>query len=269
MNPHLEVTRPSVCLLTVFGMVVGLLILDLSYGLWLLPLISTLLICAAGNVINDYFDAEIDKVNRPKRPIPSGRLSRKAAFRMYALLNAAGLLAALLVSLPFFALAAVNSIVLYVYSARLKKTILGNLADTYLAVSVFIAPVLIKGGFLDILSSSLLILALIPFFANYGREILKDVEDAKGDKKSGARTLPIVFGKSRAMRLARAMILVAAAALFAPYFKAIFPANYLIFAALGAIGCVYIASLKNATKMQKCLKALMFYVLAVFLAFSI
>jgi geranylgeranylglycerol-phosphate geranylgeranyltransferase len=269
MNPVLEITRPSVCLLTVFGMVVGLLLLNLPYGVWILPLISAILICAAGNVINDCFDAEIDKVNRPKRPIPSGRLSRKAAFRLYVILNAAGLFAALFVSPPFFALAAVNSIVLYVYSARLKKTILGNLADTYLAVSVFIAPVLIKGGFYNILGSPLLILAVIPFFANYGREILKDVEDAKGDRKSGARTLPIVFGKSRAMRLARAIIIISAAALFAPYFKAVFPANYLIFAALGASGCIYVASLNDAPKMQKCLKVLMFYVLAVFLAFSI
>jgi geranylgeranylglycerol-phosphate geranylgeranyltransferase len=269
MNPLLEVTRPSVCFLAIFGMVIGLSLINIPQSLWIFPILSAAFICAAGNAINDYFDAEIDRINRPKRPIPSGRLSRNSVRVLYIGLNFMGLIFAYFVSLNFFIFALFNSGVLYFYSKSLKKTVLGNLADTYLAVAVFIAPALILGGFSGILASPLLVLAYIPFFANYSREIIKDIEDAEGDRALGAKTLPITLGKGPAFLFAKALLLVAAASLFAPYLSGIFPEGYLIFAVFGATGCLHIISLDNAPKMQKLLKALMFYVLGVFLAFSI
>lgn len=269
MNPFIELTRPSVCALAFFGMVLGFLLLDIHYALWGFPLVSALLICAAGNVINDYFDAEIDKVNRPKRPVPSGRIKKSQVLQYFVLLSGVGLICAYFVSQNFFLFALFNLCVVYLYSRIFKVTPFGNILDTYLAVAVFVAPVFVLGGFWELLDSPNLIIAVIPFFANYSREVLKDVEDMKGDKKLGARTLPIVFGKSRAMVSAKLLLFISAILLFLPYFAGIFVWQYLVFAVLAAIFCVYIGLLNDAIKMQRLIKKLMFFVLAVFLVFSL
>ncbi|MCX5718432.1 MAG: UbiA family prenyltransferase, partial [Nitrospirae bacterium] len=67
----MELTRPSVCIISSLGMIVGLVLLGVQPVNWVLPIISMVLLCSSGNVINDYFDRKIDQVNKPGRPIPS------------------------------------------------------------------------------------------------------------------------------------------------------------------------------------------------------
>jgi len=89
----------------------------------LLPLvfIAVFLITGAGNAINDYFDAGIDAVNRPDRPIPSGRLKKGYAYKFSILLFASGILTAYFIGTIPFLIALFNSLLLYFYAFSLKR----------------------------------------------------------------------------------------------------------------------------------------------------
>ena len=259
-----ELIRLNIGILSIFSLIASLLILEIPYFLWLFPIISVFLITVSGNVINDYFDFEIDKINKPKRPIPSGKISKKTAFYIYLSLLILGLIFSSLISVNFFILAIFNSLIIFLYSYKFKKTLIGNFADSWLAVSVFLSPVLIFGTFQDLIYSKIIILALIAFFGNYGREILKDVEDVKGDKKQKAKTIPIVFGKNTAICLGKMLILIGGLLLFVPYFIKIFSELYFFLSLICFGVCIYILTLKKVSSVQKMTKFLMFIIVLVF-----
>jgi len=180
-----------------------------------LLLVIVTLITAAGNVINDYFDAAIDRINRPERPIPSGNVTPAAA-RFFAItLFLSGILAALFTPLLCLSITVINSLILFLYAAKLKSMpVIGNAAVAYLAASIF----LFGGAFAGRDALVLMIpLAAITFLATMVREILKDAEDVEGDAAAGAHTLPIRIGIRPATRIALVFALVAAAASVVPY----------------------------------------------------
>lgn len=265
MKPYIELIRPNICLLSVFGLVVGLLLVEVPLDFWLLPIFGVFLISASGNIINDFFDLEIDKINKPERPLPSGKISKKEAIIFYLVLGLTGLIISGFVSLNFFILALFNSVLVFFYSKKFKKTLLGNPVDSWLACSVFLAPVLIFGSFTELLTSTVTILAIIAFFGNYGREILKDVEDITGDKIEMARTLPIVFGKKKSAVLGKILIFVGSVFLFLPFFLKIFGLVYLILAVICFSICLYILTIKDIKVAQKLTKVVMFLVIFSFL----
>ena len=166
----------------------------------LLLFVVVTLITAAGNIINDYFDVKIDRVNRPDRPIPSGQVRLPAA-RAYAVtLFLAGILICLLTNDLCIAIAVINSLLLIGYAARLKRTpLFGNITVSYLAASMFLF-----GGALGDLPGLLHVMpfAVMTFFAMLARELVKDAEDVEGDKACGAVTIPIRYGIPAAMLLA-------------------------------------------------------------------
>ena len=263
MNPYLELVRLNICLLSVFGLIVGFLLVKLPLNFWILPILAVFLISASGNIINDFFDFEIDKINKPERPLPSGRVSKKRASLFYFVLSLAGLTISFFVSLNFFILALFNSILIFLYSKKFKKTVFGNPIDSWLACSVFLAPVLILGDFSELLTSKATILSIIAFFGNYGREILKDVEDIKGDRIEKARTLPIVIGKNRATILGKIMIFIGA--IFLLISCPLFSKLYLFLSLICFIFCIYILTIRDVRKAQRITKLVMFLVIFSFL----
>ena len=175
------------------------------------------LVTAAGNVINDYFDVEIDRVNRPDRPIPAGLVSSPAA-RAYAVtLFLAGILVCLFTNDLCIAIAIFNSLLLVGYAARLKRTpLLGNITVSYLAASMFLF-----GGALGGLPGLLHVMpfAVMTFFAMLSRELVKDGEDVEGDRAHGADTIPIRYGIKATMLLAFFCALLGVVASFVPYLR--------------------------------------------------
>jgi len=152
-----------------------------------------LLITAAGNVINDYHDADIDAINRPDRPIPSGLITQWESLIYSAFLFLLGNIIAVFYAPPSLILiAAVNTVLLWFYASHLKvMPLLGNLTVSYLAASIFLF-----GGALEGWTG---VYANFPvagatFFVMLARELIKDGEDMPGDTAQGARTLPIVYG---------------------------------------------------------------------------
>lgn len=196
MNAWLEVLRPGNCLMAAVAVLVGVLLVSTKLGTpfpvaaALLAAAAAFLISGAGNAINDYVDVEADKVNRPKRPIPSGRLSRGAVLNYTIALFAVGIaLAAGIVHVNGLwwpaAIAAVNAGLLILYAAHLKDSLLiGNVVVSYLVGSSFLFGGAAAG---DLLLP--LLLLLLAALANLGREVAKTLEDLEGDRVGFLRKL--------------------------------------------------------------------------------
>jgi geranylgeranylglycerol-phosphate geranylgeranyltransferase len=174
------------------------------------------LITAAGNTINDFFDAEIDAINRPDRPIPSGAVSRGAARGFAVTLFLAGIIVSFFTNPLCISIAIFNTLLLIAYAAKLKSTpLIGNIVVAYLSASIFLF-----GGALNGLDGLVRIIpiAAITFFAMLSRELLKDAEDVEGDRAGGADTVPIRIGIKKTSEFALIATVLAVAASFIPYF---------------------------------------------------
>ncbi len=174
------------------------------------------LITAAGNVINDYYDADIDAVNRQDRPIPSGTVTRGAALRFSVVLFFTGIAVSFFSTPLCIGIAVFNSLLLVGYAARLKSTPLaGNLTVAYLSASMFLFGGALAGlpGLVHMMP-----IAIMTFLAMTSRELLKDAEDVEGDAAGGASTLPIRIGVRKTARIALVFALLAVAASVVPSF---------------------------------------------------
>jgi len=153
--------------------------------------LGTILIAAAGYVINDYYDVKIDYVNKPERVVVGRFLTRRAIIILHATLNTLGVAVGIMVSwqigvLNFFVVG-----LLWLYSNQLKRLpLLGNITVALLTgLSVFVVYLLYH--------ESIFLFATYSFFAFFIsliREIIKDMEDVEGDKKFDCNTLPIALG---------------------------------------------------------------------------
>jgi geranylgeranylglycerol-phosphate geranylgeranyltransferase len=195
--PFLEITRPVNSVVAGLAAVLGYLIATgtvTSGALILLPIVA--FITAAGNVINDYYDAEIDRVNRPDRPIPSGRVSQEGAKRyaiaLFIIGNALCLFTNPLSNPYCLSIAVINSLILVWYARHLKKAPgEGNLAVAYLTGSIF----LFGGAFVgpEGLVRNFIVFA-VTLLATMARELWKAAEDVEGDLIGGALTIPVQLG---------------------------------------------------------------------------
>ena len=240
----------------------------------LLLLVVVTLITAAGNVINDYFDADIDAVNRADRPIPSGQVSRNAALWYAVALFLSGTAVCLFTNWICIAFAVFNSLLLALYAARLKSIpLVGNIAVAYLSGSMF----LFGGAFAGIDGLIHLVpIAVMTFLAMMARELLKDAEDIEGDKAGGAVTLPIIIGVKKTARAAFVFVLLSVLASAVPFLWWGIPYLVLIgivdvillAAALKAISCDTPACVRQS-KSSAALKYGMFASLLVFVISAI
>ena len=169
-----------------------------AWSALLLAALSAALINGAGNAFNDLMDIDIDRINRPLRPLPAGRLSPNAARRQSLLLALAGGALAFWLS-PWHGLIALAvAALLAFYSISLKNSLLwGNVLVAFVGAIAFPYGALAAGG----LGRSW-IPALFAFLFHLGREIVKDIEDVAGDQIRGERTLPLAWGRAQAGVLA-------------------------------------------------------------------
>ena len=170
--------------------------------IWLLS-VSTVCIAAAGYIINDYFDIKIDLVNKPERVVIGRYLKRRVAIGTHQLLNAIGCLIGLYLSKWVFLTDVLSVSLLWFYSAQLKKQpFIGNVVVSLLtALSLIILAVYYRKN-----ADMLLIYALFSFGITLIREIIKDMQDIRGDARFGARTLPIIWGLRRTKYLIYTLI---------------------------------------------------------------
>ena len=188
---------------------------------WLLC-ISTVLIAAGGNIINDYYDLKADQINKPSKVILSKNISKELGLKIYIALNFLALSLGLYLSFIFdtFWFACVHTfciLLLWFYSYYLKKILfLGNLLiagltgfiPLYAGSLYSFGPVLKiyarenpKEWFNSFYFEFLTILAVFALLQNLAREIWKDAADIKGDETIGVVSIPIKFGLKNTQRI--------------------------------------------------------------------
>lgn len=158
---------------------------------FVLLLLSTGSVAAAGYVINDYYDIKIDMINKPERVVIGKKMKRRTAIGLHLLLNFLAVFMGAFISWKIALIHFITSILLWGYSNQLKRIPLwGNLSVSLLtALTLFVVAV-----YVDIYNWALWLYMSFAFFFTLWREIIKDIEDRLGDESFGCRTLPIVLG---------------------------------------------------------------------------
>lgn len=179
---------------------------------FLLLVLAVISVAASGYIINDIFDVKADLQNKPDRTIVNNKISEKAAYRLFFILNIIGVglgfyLSNMIGRPGFSAFFIFGSAILYLYNSQLQQTLLvGNIL-----ISLIVGLVPVGVGLYDLLPaitpdnqqtqsvifSILIDYSIFAFLINLLREITKDQQDLDGDHNAGYRTIPIVLGKNR------------------------------------------------------------------------
>jgi len=243
---------------------------NLSLLQFILLSLCTVLVAAAGYIINDIEDIKIDLINKPEKVIVGKYIMEKTCYSIYYLMLGIGFAIALVLawqldSLPYVLLYPLSSGALHAYATHLKKTtLLGNIL-----VSLFVAavPMLVYLADADQISmaqntrvySILALYSTLAFLANLAREVVKDMQDLKGDKVFGAHTFPIRYGFTNTKYLIHLILMIIL--LILGYWSFVYDAHFqnaisigfgsipLMLIALGLM--IYLASLKTATEFGK------------------
>ena len=247
----IRIIRPVNSLMVGFSIIVGAIIsggfvifeqpIDLLYSF-----ITGFSMTGASMAINDYYDREIDAINEPNRPIPSGLVRPREALIITVFLSVLGLLTSLMINLQALVLAFLALVLLTVYSSWGKKTgFLGNLM-----VSSCISMPFIYGGFLSGLVQKSLIFSLIAFLVNTGREITKGIVDVEGDKQGNVNTIAVVFGNYRAAQLASLFFIAAILISIIPVYFNFVSIWYIPFVMITDLGLIWGSNkiLKNPSR---------------------
>lgn len=174
--------------------------------------LSVLLVAAAGNIINDYFDFELDKEYKPHRPLPQAAFSLDQAMYLHGAFALAGM------AIGFYLGYQTNNyqtgyfyvicvLLLYLYSSYLKKVpLLGNIVISALTAFVFLLLLMFEKNFLATVQFEgaqyvfgMLLLQVkfyggFAFITNLARELVKDIEDVEGDASYKVNTIAVQFG---------------------------------------------------------------------------
>jgi geranylgeranylglycerol-phosphate geranylgeranyltransferase len=218
---YFQLSRPVNVLITFISIPVACWIAGGTASSWLFFLLAGItgaLVAASANAINDAFDIDIDRINRPDRPLPHGALTPRDARKMWLILSIAALVINLFLNSIALLIVVLSIVLLYFYSARLKRTVfIGNLV-----IGLMTGMAFIYGGVVVGRMERAVVPAIFAFFVNLARELLKDVEDMEGDQREHAVTLPVKYGVTPALVLSTVSLLIligatVAASIFALY----------------------------------------------------
>ncbi len=152
---------------------------------------STAIIAGAGYIINDYYDIKIDLINKPERVVIGKSITRRYALFFHSVLSIVGVALGFLLGWKVGVIHFLSVFLLWWYSNSLKRQpFIGNFVVAWLtSISIVLVNILY-----DLTNPLVVIYALFAFFMTLIREIVKDMEDLKGDNTFGCKTLPIVWG---------------------------------------------------------------------------
>jgi len=193
ISAYIKIVRPYNFLITFLTVIIAAFVTykgEFPLTKVLLAAITASLTMSAGNIINDIYDLNGDKINHPGRPLPSGFISLQSAYVFYYILLAASLFLSIYISNLNLAVNLLAVFLLYLYSYKLKRIVLtGNLV-----VSLLTGLVFIYGGITVNNIYNSFIPALFAFLINLIREIVKDMEDVEGDLREGIISFPSKYG---------------------------------------------------------------------------
>ena len=223
----IQITRPVNFFITVASVFVAALLSSPEK----IPILNVLLAAlsagftaSAGNIINDIFDIEIDKINRPERPLPSGVLTINEAYVLYLICFVISGLLVVTISQIVVIIVLLSHLLLFLYSKYLKRIpLVGNITVAFLTGLVFIF-----GGVVVENPSAAIIPALFAFLINLVRELVKDMQDVEGDRAAGVITFPIKFGFQKTKYLITFITLILIPFTLYPFITKLYEIEYVI-----------------------------------------
>lgn len=229
---HIKIFRPLNLIIGAFAVIITASILNKieMVSVWLTALIVVVCYNAAANALNDYFDQETDKINRPNRPLITGDVKPNTVLILSTLLFLIGTLLAL--TLPreaaIISIAIAMPLMMF-YSIWFKSVpLLGNSIIAFILGLTFLFAGAALGNM-----EAVFTLAIIAFGLTLVRELIKDIADYDGDIKTEIRTYPTVFSIERAWQLSSILSLLLGAGIVVPYFLGLFNQWYIILVIIG------------------------------------
>jgi len=223
--------RLNNCLMGIFSVILSAFIAtrEPDYLKLLLSVLTVFFIFAGGNIVNDLFDIETDKINKPNRTLVSMDFNLKHIFILVLIFIISGIIISVFISKTSFLITLFSSIFLFLYSWKFKRLpFIGNLTISLLTGILFIFGAEAGGDF-----TKGIFPAVFSFFMNLGREITKDIEDIDGDEYAGMKTLPILIGKTKSFFIAVAVFFILIGITFIPYFNGTYNRWYFLIAFFG------------------------------------
>ena len=213
---------------------------------WLAALCA--LATGGGNVANDAFDADIDRINKPRRPIPSGRISVRAALVWYACLSLVTIvLAFAMLPRPLAMVVLAWQAALFLYARWLKRSWpAGNVAVAAISASALLGGALAAG---NVARATIPMAIAFAFVAC--RELVKGAEDVDGDRSVGARTLAVAAGTDAAARAAAAAMLCVAIILPLPSVAGLYRPAYAVVMLAAVVPALVAGAVTVARARQK------------------
>lgn len=201
---------------------------QMPWWVLMLLIISTIFIAAGGYVINDYFDVKIDRINRPEELVVTRIISRDGAMRIFQVLTILGIAMGLAVAWwsRSWTMAMIYIVIpglLWFYSASYKRQLLvGNIVVAFVSALVPLLVAIANADYLrhfygEALAYTPIVgqlyvwlsgFSLFAFLMTFVREMVKDIEDIKGDREMECRTIPIVWGEMTTKIISSVILLI-------------------------------------------------------------
>ena len=187
--------------------------------------LSYFFISATALILNDLFDLEIDRVNAPGRPLPSGMVTKRDVIVLSMVVALLGLICAALIGTTEFLVVLVVWVVGVAYNWRFKRTgLIGNLMVAFSVGSTFVFGGIVVGHPTDIV---VWWFGVIAFLMDLGEEIAADAMDMEGDALIGSRSLAIVLGQRKALMISGSLFSALVVVSILPFVFAWLPLAYL------------------------------------------
>jgi 4-hydroxybenzoate polyprenyltransferase len=226
------------------------LLLGLNDVEFVLLIIATVCIAAAGYIINNIVDQETDAISKPEKVIVGKHISEIKAYNYYIAFNVIGVLigffiANIIFKESFAGIFIFVAFVLYLYATQFKQSLLaGNFLVSFLvAFSILLVglfdlyPIIAPETrqFLNILFQIIIDYAIFAFLLTFISEVVKDIEDYEGDLKTGMNTLPIFLGKEKTQKVVFALSFIPLLALLYYLVTNFTTLDYVIYYTLGFV----------------------------------
>ena len=232
-----------------------------------LAVIATALVSSSANAWNDYLDIEVDRINQPDRPLPSGMITPRAAKWFSFILAGLSIFVVSFINLPSLIIVIGANLLLYIYSWKLKSTVLlGNLCVAFIAAMSAVAGGVAAGN-----PQPTFWLFLVIFVAILGREVLKTMADYDGDLSESVRTISTVWGKRTARIVFYILVVVSMFTMILPYLLEVYEPIYAYLILIGVFPVViyiifHVGSSRTGRQLEKMSQLMKYDFLLWFLA---
>jgi len=235
----LRVIRPVNCSMIGLAAVIGEFIAlgDLpSLREAFLGFLTAFAMMAGTMSVNDYYDIEADRINRPEKPLPSGALAPRSAILAGLSFCTAALVAAASINVSSLTIAILALFLMIYYNTLGKRT--GFFGNIVVSICVGL-PFIFGGAAVGKVTAILTFFSLMAFAANLGREVTKGIIDVEGDRSRMIRTIAVAYGPQRASMLAAVIYLVSVGLSLAPPILGLVGFGYLALVSISDAGFIF------------------------------